>query len=85
MRSTFFRTNPVKSRDCGIVDNVDKLPKTENKAGCTAEKNPHPKVEVFPNLDVDNVDNLLTKQVLANIYNVSGPHSYQQISVYTIF
>ena len=31
------------------------------------------------------VDKLSAKQVFANIYNVSGAHSYQQITVYTIF
>lgn len=49
------------------------------------QKNPHSKVEVFPNLNVDNVDNLLAKKMFADIYNVSGAHSYQQVTVHTIF
>ncbi len=48
-------------------------------------KNPDPNVEVFPNLDVDNVDNLFSKQMFSNGYNIPGAHSYQQIAVYTIF
>ena len=34
---------------------------------------------------VDNVDNLLAKELFSNIYNVSGPHSYQQVTLCTIF
>ena len=34
---------------------------------------------------VDNVDNLLSEELFSNIYNVSGPHSYQQVAVDTIF
>ena len=34
---------------------------------------------------VDNVDNLLAKELFANIYNVSGTHSYQQVALCTIF
>ena len=34
---------------------------------------------------VDNVDNLLAKELFSNIYNVSGTHSYQQVTVYAIF
>ncbi len=33
---------------------------------------------------VDNVDNLLAKELFSNIYNVSGPHSYQQVTLCTI-
>lgn len=55
-----------------------------NKLLCK-QKNPHSKVEVFPNLNVDNVDKLLSEQMFADIYNISGTHSYQQITVHTIF
>ena len=34
---------------------------------------------------VDNVDNLLSKELFAHFYNISGPHSYQQVAVDTIF
>lgn len=34
---------------------------------------------------VDNVDNLFAKELFANIYNVSGAHSYQQVALCTIF
>ena len=34
---------------------------------------------------VDNVDNLLAEELFSNIYNVSGPHSYQQVTLCTIF
>ena len=34
---------------------------------------------------VDNVDNSLTQKLFPYFYYVSGPHSYQQIPVYTIF
>lgn len=34
---------------------------------------------------VDNVDNLLAKQGFADFMDISGAHSYQQITVYTIF
>lgn len=34
---------------------------------------------------VDNVDNLLTKQTFADFYDISGTHSYQQVTVNTIF
>ena len=30
---------------------------------------------------VDNVDNLFAKKLFADIYNVSGSHSYQHISL----
>ena len=33
---------------------------------------------------VDNVDNLFAKELFANVYNVSGPHSYQQVTLCTI-
>lgn len=33
---------------------------------------------------VDNVDNLLAEELFSNIYNVSGPHSYQQVTLCTI-
>ena len=36
-------------------------------------------------LAVDNVDKLSGKQVFADIYNISGSHSYQQVPVDTIF
>ena len=56
-----------------------------NKNNLCKRKNPHSKVEVFPNLNVDSVDNLLSEEMFPNIYNISGSHSYQQIAVYTIF
>ena len=34
---------------------------------------------------VDNVDNLFAKQVFADIYHVSGTHSYAQVAVHTFF
>ena len=34
---------------------------------------------------VDNVDNLFAKELFANVYNVSGTHSYQQVAVDTFF
>ena len=34
---------------------------------------------------VDNVDNLFAKELFTNIYNVSGAHSYQQITMCTTF
>ena len=49
------------------------------------KRNPHLEVEVFNNLNVDKVDKLFRKKVFANIYNVSGSHSYQQVTVHTIF
>lgn len=49
------------------------------------QKNPHSKVEVFPNLNVDNVDNSVSKQMFTDVYDISGAHSYQQVAVHTIF
>lgn len=49
------------------------------------EKYPQPERKVFHVLAVDNVDKLSGKQVFADIYNISGSHSYQQVSVDTIF
>lgn len=49
------------------------------------QKNPHSKVEVFPNLNVDNVDNLFPEKMFSDIYDISGAHSYQQVAVHTIF
>ena len=43
------------------------------------------RLKVFPNLNVDNVDKLRPEKMFADIYNVSGTHGYQQITVYTIF
>ena len=34
---------------------------------------------------LDNVDKLLSEQLFAYFYDISGSHSYQQISVYTFF
>ena len=34
---------------------------------------------------VDNVDNLVSEKLFSYIYNVSGPHSYQQVTLCTIF
>ena len=34
---------------------------------------------------VDNVDNLFAKELFANIYNVSGAHSYQQYKAESSF
>lgn len=34
---------------------------------------------------VDNVDNLLTKEIFSHFYDVSGTHSYQQITLNTFF
>ena len=34
---------------------------------------------------VDNVDNLFAEELFSNIYNVSGSHSYQQVTLCTIF
>ena len=49
------------------------------------QKNPHSlSTEIVENY-VDNVDNLLAKQVFAHFYYISGPHSYQQVAVHTIF
>lgn len=36
-------------------------------------------------LSVDIVDNSGAQQFLADFYHISGPHSYQQITVYAIF
>lgn len=55
------------------------------KIALCKQKNPHSKVEVFPNLNVDNVDNLFSKEMFADIYDVSCSHSYQQVAVHTIF
>lgn len=49
------------------------------------QKNPHSKVEVFPNLNVDNVDNLFPEEMFTDIYDISCAHSYQQVAVHTIF
>lgn len=43
------------------------------------------RLKVFPNLNVDNVDKLFAEKMFADIYNVSGAHGYQQITVHTIF
>lgn len=49
------------------------------------KKYPQPERKVFHVLTVDNVDKLSGKQVFADIYNISGSHSYQQVPVDTIF
>lgn len=49
------------------------------------KKYPQPERKVFHVLAVDNVDKLSGKQVFADIYNISGSHSYQQVPVDTIF
>ena len=40
---------------------------------------------VFLIKNVDIVDNLLTEEIFPDFYNVSGAHSYQQVSVDTMF
>lgn len=49
------------------------------------KKYPQAERIVFHLLTVDNVDNLCGKQIFSDIYNISGPHSYQQVAVHTIF
>ena len=41
--------------------------------------------KVFHGRNVDNVDKLVDKEIFPDIYYISGPHSYQQIAVDTIF
>ena len=48
-------------------------------------KNPQPDVKSFSHRNVDNVDKLFLEEVLSNFINVSGAHSYQQVTVDTIF
>lgn len=48
-------------------------------------KNPHAFSRQIVNKHVDNVDNLLLYEIFADIYHISGAHSYQQISGITIF
>ena len=72
--------NPKNEEDSKIIDSL----RSGGKNLCK-QKNPHPKVEVFPNLNVDNVDNLFAEKMFADIHNVSGTHSYQQVTVHTIF
>jgi len=49
------------------------------------KRNPHSEVDVFNILNVDNVDKLFYKKAFADIYYISGPHSYQQVTVHTFF
>lgn len=48
-------------------------------------KNPHRFVTAFAQKDVDKVDNLFFEEVFADFIDVSGPHSYQQITVDNFF
>ena len=50
-----------------------------------AQKNPHARHVWNVHKHVDNVDNLLSEKLFSNIYNVSGAHSYQQITMCTTF
>lgn len=52
---------------------------------CYVNKKIHIRWLKFPQSNVDNVDNLSTKKMFTHVYDISGPHSYQQITVYTIF
>ena len=47
-------------------------------------KNPHVRHGGYVHKHVDNVDNLFAKELFANVYNVSGTHSYQQVTLCTI-
>ena len=49
------------------------------------QKNPHARHVWNVHKHVDNVDNLLAEELFSNIYNVSGAHSYQQITMCTTF
>lgn len=49
------------------------------------EKNPHVWHGGNVHKHVDNVDNLVSEKLFSYIYNVSGPHSYQQVTLCTIF
>lgn len=53
--------------------------------GGNSIKNPHAYTVKNVYKHVDNVDNLFAKELFANIYNVSGAHSYQQVALCTIF
>ena len=48
-------------------------------------KNPHVRHGGYVYKHVDNVDNLFAEKLFSYIYNVSGPHSYQQVTLCTIF
>ena len=67
------------------VDNVEKIVKGAEISSFFGKKYPQPERKVFHVLAVDNVDKLSGKQAFADIYNISGSHSYQQVSVDTIF
>lgn len=47
-------------------------------------KNPHFGERIPGVQNVDNVDNLLAKQFFPHFYNISGAHSYQQVTAGTI-
>ena len=49
------------------------------------KRNPHSEVDVFNIPNVDNVDKLFRKKIFADVYYISGTHSYQQVTVYTFF
>ena len=71
--------------DVDNVENVKKIVKGAEISSFFEKKYPQPERKVFHVLAVDNVDKLSGKQVFADIYNISGSHSYQQVSVDTIF
>lgn len=80
----FSRCKIMETHKMGEMLRADRFPGEREKTLCK-QKNPHSKVEVFPNLNVDNVDNLSTEKMFSDIYDISSPHSYQQVAVHTIF
>ena len=71
--------------DVDNVENVKKIVKGAEISSFFEKKYPQPERKVFHVLAVDNVDKLSGKQAFADIYNISGSHSYQQVTVDTIF
>ena len=71
-----------------IVDKVDKYPgkhKCKRNAVDKYVQKIHTEYESNQRFCVDNVDKLSSKEGFADFNDISGPHGYQQIAVYTIF
>ena len=68
-----------------IVETVDEFTKRFKIRHFSTKEYPQEGRKVFHALSVDIVDKLQGKELFTDIYNISGPHSYQQVVFFTIF
>lgn len=75
----------VAEGDVEIVETVEGSTKCPKIRPFSTKKYPQTRRKVFHVLSVDIVDKSEGEELFSDIYNISGPHSYQQVVFFTIF